>query len=329
MSKNELTTDLSHLDSLKRLQATIHDRIRGVVAGKNAGLYLHGRPGTSKTYMVRTKLEELNASYEYSNGHLTPIGLYYLIAENRNRIIVLDDIGGIFSSKTAVQVLLGALGANHDGSIERLVRYRTAKQDMKVMFSGAIIAISNLPLSAQGHQEVLAALGDRVNTIGYEPTDEQIYAQIDAIAKKSPSGVPAKDALAVAHFLTTESRRLGVRPSIRLYVDKCLKDYGMWHSNQTESHWKDLVLGSLREDARALQYEHRDISRVEQMAMEERVAREVYLEGSSTEHRIELWHERTGKSKAALYRHLKRLTLSGSLPRELKLHVPEQTAALA
>jgi hypothetical protein len=320
MPKNEPTANLSHLDSLKRLQATIHDRIRGIVAGKNLGLYLHGRPGTSKTYMVRTKLEELNASYEYANGHLTPIGLFYLIAENRSRIIVLDDIGGLFRSPIAVQQLLAALGVTHTGSRERLVRYRTAKQDMKVIFTGAIIAISNVPLSSQGHQEVLAALADRANAIGYEPTDEQICAQIEEIAKGSPSGVPAQDALFVAHFLITESRKLGVRPSIRLYVDKCLVDFDMWKSNRTESHWKDLVLGSLREDASALQYEHRDISRAEQQAMEERIAREVYLEGSSTEQRVELWHQKTGKSQAAFFRHIKKLLQSGRLPGEIKFH---------
>jgi hypothetical protein len=88
--------DLSLYDDLMRqtmvacwYRGTVKDRIRGVFLGLHNGLYLHGRPGTSKINIVRTTLETLGANYAYSNGHLTPIGYFDLLDENRDRVIVL------------------------------------------------------------------------------------------------------------------------------------------------------------------------------------------------------------------------------------------------
>ena len=45
----------NHYEELLRQMKVIKDRVRGVVYGQSNGVYLHGRPGTSKTYMVGEK----------------------------------------------------------------------------------------------------------------------------------------------------------------------------------------------------------------------------------------------------------------------------------
>ena len=176
-----MLADHSALDTLRKRQSLIRDRIRGVVHQAANGVYLHGRAGVSKTYMVRTTLESLCQRYAYSNGHLTPVGLFELIETNPHSVIVLDDVTTIFGVPKALQLLLAALGTPHDGSRTRTVRYKTATTDKVAYFEGSIIAISNLSLGEHSNQ-VLQALQDRVHVMAYEPTDDEVEAQ------REPSG---------------------------------------------------------------------------------------------------------------------------------------------
>lgn len=301
------------LDELLRQQMVIKDRVRGIVHEKSNGMYLHGRPGTSKSYMVLSTLDTLAVTYSYSNGHLTPMGLFDLLAENRDRIIVMDDVSAIFNQPIALQLLLAALGSPHDGTRVRHVRYKTAKGDQVVRFTGGIIAISNLPLAGH-HPEVLAALNDRVFVIGYEPTDEQIIALINKLADDGVKGVPPVKARPVAHFLIAECKLREIRPSVRLFVDKALVDFQLWESGNSETHWKDLVTSNLQQLAVEPQHPTKDLSRVEQIAAERRIALGIYLEFPGRKDRLQAWKERTGKAQSALYRRFDELRRDGKLP---------------
>lgn len=290
----------------------VKDRVRGVVHGQTNGVYLHGRPGTSKTYMVCSTLDTLAASYTYSNGHLTPIGLFDLIAENRDRIIVLDDVSAIFNQPIALQLLLAALGNPHTGSKSRTVRYKTAKETRIVPFTGGVICISNLPLDGH-HHEVLAAIKDRAFVINYEPTDEQIIALITKLAEEGVGGVPTTKAKMVATHLLDECKARGVRPSVRLFVDKALKDFKLFEAGQCETHWRDLIVSNLEQQLIELKHPTNDLSRAEQVEAERRIALDIQLSFGSKADRIEQWHARTGKSQAAFYRRVAELKKEGRL----------------
>jgi len=303
---------LSPLGGLRNKQSLIRDRIRAVVRGHANGIYLHGRPGLSKTYLVRTTLEKLGTRYEYSNGHVTPLGLFELIEKNPNSVIVLDDVSSIFAQPLALQILLAALGSPHDGSKARTVRYTRANGDRVVQFRGSIIAISNLQLA--GHvNHVLDALRDRVHVLSYEPSDEEIEASIHEIAGTSPRGVAPKDAVCVAEFLLDACRECGIRPSIRLYVDKALTDFQLWKAGDSESHWTDLVRSSVQQLVIAQEKPLRDISRKEQIDSEQRLVQALCEQYPLASLRVEAWKTRTGKSQAAFYRRYHRLRSGGQL----------------
>lgn len=180
----------SPLDSLTRKLTVIRDRGRACVHGKATGVYLWGRPGTSKTYTVRSTLDTLAVKYAYANGHLTPMGLFDLIEENSNRVIVIDDINSIFANPRSQAILLAALGNGHDGSNVRHIAYKTAKGDRAVAFSGSIIGISNLALEGH-HADILRAIRDRVHSCKYEPTDQEIIALCQSIAASGVGKIPA------------------------------------------------------------------------------------------------------------------------------------------
>lgn len=290
----------------------VKDRVRGVVHGKHTGLYLYGREGTGKTHAVCSLLDRLAINHTHANGHLTPIGLFDLIALNRDRVIVLDDVSSIFNQPIALQLLLAALGNPHDNSGVRWVRYKTAKGDVQVPFSGGIIAISNLPLDGH-HHAILRALRDRIFTINYEPSDEQIIALIQHIASTGLNEVAPANCLKVCNFLLNECQLRDVRPSVRLFVDKAIKDFELHEAGLTETHWKDLVCSNLEQQLVELKHPTTDLSRAELIAAERRIALDLFLSFESKAERIDQWKTRTGKSQAAFYRRVKELRDEGQL----------------
>lgn len=304
--------DKQHYNELMTQIKIIKDRIRGVVRGHTNGIYLHGRPGTSKTFTVDSTLKKLGVDYVPSTGHLAPIGLFNLLAENRDGIIVLDDVTAIFSQPIALQLLLAALGNPPDGSRTRQVKYKTANKEQVVAFTGGIIGISNLPLAGH-HHEVLAALNDRIYVIGFEPPDEQIYALIQHLAKKGLPGVSPAKAQMVARFLRAECKRRDIRPSVRLFVDKAIPDYRLFAAGETETHWRDLIRSNLEQQTVELEHPTKSLRRADQIEAERRIAQDVCRTFETRAERVEAWTARTGKSEPAFYRRLADLKNSGHL----------------
>lgn len=307
----------AYLESLMSQIKVVKDRVRGVVHGKLNGLYLYGREGTGKTHTVCSLLDKLAVSHHYSNGHLTPIGLFELIAENRDRVIVLDDVSAIFNQPIALQLLLAALGNSHDGSRTRYVNYKTAKGEVRIPFTGGVIAISNLALNGH-HNTILRALRDRIFTINYEPSDEQIIALIQSIAAKGVNRFPPTDCTKVCNFLVHECQIREIRPSVRLFVDKAMRDFEVYQDGLTETHWKDLIRSNLEQQLVELQHPTNDLSRKEQLAAEQRIALEVMLSFETKTERIAEWTSRTGKSQASFYRRIKELHRDGLPPGHLE-----------
>jgi hypothetical protein len=59
--------------------------------------------------VLRILDEEIRKIYAYQRDHLTPMGLFELIAENVEEVLVLDDLGDVLKSDVALQILLSAL----------------------------------------------------------------------------------------------------------------------------------------------------------------------------------------------------------------------------
>jgi hypothetical protein len=150
--------------------------------------------------------------------------------------------------------------------------------------------------------------------IEFEPSDEQICALILHIAGKGLKGVPPDQATMVALFVIEECKRLGIRPSVRLYVDKAIPDYRLFAANRCETHWRDLIRSNIEQQLVGLQHPTKDLSRAERIEMERRIALDIFLSGKTPQERFAAWQKRTGKSQPALYRRLDELRKSGRLP---------------
>jgi len=76
------------------------------------------------------------------------MGLFDLLAQYHDRVIVLDDVSEILANRIALQILLAALGNQPNATGVRSVKYRRQGHDETVRFTGGIILISNLELHA-------------------------------------------------------------------------------------------------------------------------------------------------------------------------------------
>jgi hypothetical protein len=290
------------LTEFRKRQAILRDRIRGVARGYQNGFYLFGRPGTGKTFEVIQLLKQEGVRYYHHSGHLTPLGLFELIAEKHDHVIVLEDVAVLFSQKVALQILLAALG--QQSGENRVVKYRRQGAEKSVTFTGGLILISNLDLPSS---PLLLALKSRATYLKYEPTDEQIGALMKNVVADGwpPNGptIPPDECLQVVEHLTAESNRLSCRLDLRLLFDKALPDYVQYKDGDTECHWRDLVTGTLESQLVSLSHPLRNsATREERKLAEQAIVRIILAEQEATPERMAAWRQATGKSDRAYYR---------------------------
>ena len=246
--------------------------------------------------------------YHYHDGHLTPMGLFDLLGEQYDRVIVLDDVSEIFAQKIALQILLAALGNQPDEQGTRVVKYRRhGSKEETVHFEGGIVMISNLEISTG---PVLQALKSRVHYLCYQPTDQQIAAMMRAIAAKGWRSLSPAECLEVAEFLIAESQRLNCQLDLRLLVDKAFPDYLQHQNGDAETHWKDLIVTTL--EAKLIHLQHTEPAKASRQATkgkEQQLVREIMAEYQSREEQIAAWEAITKKSQRAFYRRAEELGL--------------------
>jgi hypothetical protein len=304
-----IDTRASLLAELDRRQGIVRDFVRAVPHQYATGLYLFGRTGTAKTHTVRAVLEkEIGERFVYQRGHLTPMGLFELLAEHPDDVIVLDDLAAVLDSEVALQILLSALEhpAPGDRTRTRVVKYKRQGREERVSFRGGIICISNRELH---DAELLGAFKSRVHTLNYDPSDAQLGALMLDIAELGwpHSGlqeIAPEEAHTVAIFLLGEMLRLGCRFDLRLFVNKALPVFQQWKDDETESHWRDLVTASIEEHLVAVRHADERPSRAERKQEEHALLREILREHHTREAQVREWIKRTGKSERAFYRRL-------------------------
>jgi hypothetical protein len=235
-----MTTASELLRDLQKKFQLMEDRVSSVVHGYHTACYLVGRPGTSKTFTVKKELERLAVPWLLQNARLTPMGLFSILAEHSEHVVVLDDVSSLFGNDQAMQILLAAL----DGEPKkpRTVSYRSKDIDMKVIFTGAIIAISNVPLRCD---PLARALGSRVVQLEHEPSDEEIAAFMRHLAAKGADDISSDECMEVSEFIISETLGQKLRLDLR-HLNKAWQDYRQWRDKKAKSHWKDLVRTSLK-----------------------------------------------------------------------------------
>lgn len=128
----------------------ITDLVNMVVNKTQPAIMLTGTSGVGKSHLVMESLEKhgLKESEDFRlvRGHTSPLGLYQLLHDNRDSMIVLDDADSAFRDDISANLLKAAL----DSYDKRFVSWHSSKAEQNDLeryfeFTGQVIFISNMP----------------------------------------------------------------------------------------------------------------------------------------------------------------------------------------
>jgi len=131
--------------TLKSSMKIYYDYLNMLNKGMVHSVLCHSKAGYGKTHTTINVLKELKSKYTYNCGVTTAVALYILLYENRDKILILDDIETIFKDEKIINLLKSALWEVDD---IRVVKYKTTSKVLdnypdSFEYTGKIIILAN------------------------------------------------------------------------------------------------------------------------------------------------------------------------------------------
>jgi hypothetical protein len=206
--------------------------VKMVATGVQSSAMITGRGGLGKSHTVIKTLEKcgyMNISdreeftimpgrkaFRIVKGYTTPRGLYKMLYENNNGVIVLDDCDSALRDPVAQNLLKSAL----DSYSERYITWSSDSRDDEVprsfKFTGRVIFISNMT-----QDKVDQAIKSRSIMIDLSMTKSEIIDRMEFISKESEfmPEMPAQykiDAIAFLREKMDMAKELSLRTLISI-----------------------------------------------------------------------------------------------------------------
>jgi hypothetical protein len=298
--------DRRNLDQLKRLTQVIRDFIGGVVLHRHTGLFVGGRGGIGKSFIVESELTNRGEAYKLWNSAMTARCLFDRFAAYPEAVHVIEDIETLTRDRRAIGVLRSALWGTRrgrDGRMERLITWNAKGSSSDTIFTGGVIMTSNRRLADLPELE---ALKTRISWINMDVSDPEIIALMRSIAAEGwPQGnveLEPDQCREVVDFIVAEAARTNRRLDMRLMVH-AFEDRIQFDDLDTGCDWRDLVSTRIRERPTVIGDIESAGVRSQKKAHQLAIAREIT--GVSSDERLRAWRERTGGlSRATMYRRL-------------------------
>lgn len=186
-----------------------------VLEKKSRGLLLYGDAGWGKSFSVKKALKDENLKegidFNFVCGHITPLAFYKKLYNNKDKLIILDDIN-ILESKINLNMLKATLS---DG----LVEYSSsALKDTpnQFVFTGQIIILMN---DKPKNNENLKAVESRILTYHLEleyKTKMSILYDIAKIEYRNADYISLQERQEVARWIKDNTNQATRNLSIRL-----------------------------------------------------------------------------------------------------------------
>jgi hypothetical protein len=215
-------------------QALLAHHVRVVANGFSNGLFVFGPGGLGKSWTVAQTLKELSIVPKIINSHITAFTLYKILYENRDSLIWLDDIEGIFVNIAALGLLRSALW----GTDARTVTYNSRKSAPGIPdrfdFTGRMIFCSNqAPLTMPAFRALLT----RVDVFRLDTTNDELLSLIRTLADRGCRGLSPEQCHEVANHLASRA-------------DDCILNMRLWELSLSkveyaikngEADWRSMV----------------------------------------------------------------------------------------
>ncbi len=259
------------------------------------GFLILGEGGLGKTILTITSIKEnfKTTDWEYSNGYTTPLSLYEYLYLNRNKkIIIIDDVEGIFNNKISLSILKGALWESEG---KRICQYtsKSGKVTMPskfVMNAKIIILCNHIP---------------RENDVSTRATLSRVLSYKMSLTFQEKMSICKR-------FVNQEN----LKRNIIKRVTKILE-------TKVNEATKDFNFRTLRKLIAFVKYSSEKAEELFEATTETDEDKEVYLEvikiSARVKEQIILFHERTGKARATFFRVKKSIKVSSKLNMKLKI----------
>jgi hypothetical protein len=310
--------DQRHLLEYQKKTQLLRDRVVGVVTGRDTGGYFWGPAGTGKSHIVLGTLREQQANYRLHNSRMDGRGLFTAMERDPDAIHVLEDCEQMMGNRNVRGLLRSGLWGQRDGGgrMERVVTWPlgAGKRELRCHFEGGLIITANLPPADIPEME---AVTTRIPVIHLAPSDAEVRAMMRHLARQGYEDgqgncLTPGECLQVAEHVIGQCQGLDRSLDLRLLVNS-YEDYLQWSEGEAGLHWRDLVATRVRQRPAGIRFPVEAAGGGTGAAIAARqqadldVAREIARATDDPEERLRLWGERTGKSRATLYRRLKEL----------------------
>jgi hypothetical protein len=312
--------DQRHLQTYQKKSQLLCDRVVGVATGRTTGLYVCGPGGIGKSYTVENTLREHQANFRLHNSRMDGRGLFTALERDPDAIHVLEDCEQMMHNRNVRGLLRSALWGQREGGSGPMERVLTwplggGKRELRCHFEGGLIIVANLP---PADLPEMAAVTTRIPVIRLTASDAEVRAMMRHLARQGYEDchghrlTPA-ECLAVAEHVIGQCQGLDRSLDLRLLVNS-FEGFLQWSEGESGLHWQDLVATRVRQRPAGIRSPvqvadgggtRAAIAARQQADLD--IAREIATATADPEERLRLWAERTGKSRATLYRRLAEL----------------------
>lgn len=124
---------------------TAKDLVTIVAKGFHHSMILTGDGGIGKTYIVINTVKTITKDFIYISGFITPLSLFKILYKNKDKLIIMDDLEGVFSNEKSIAILKGALWDTDGKRIVQYISTTGRKSDIpdKFEFTGRLIILCN------------------------------------------------------------------------------------------------------------------------------------------------------------------------------------------
>lgn len=294
--------DTQALDTLQHKQDHLRTAVTALHNGYDMGLFVWGEGGVGKSYIVEDQLKKVGADYILHNSRITARGLVDRLEQRPKSIHWIEDAETLLDDKKSFGVIRSACWSQSNQRPRvREITWTAFKTEIRFNFTGSILVVSNVNLIDASPE--IRAIKTRVKILNMDVTNQEVFALMKQICQAGYSfgddELSPNECWEVACFIIGKLMLLNRQLDLRL-LRHGFHDYMMSQHHHTTLSWKELL--SARMEERPSAYKTRAVRTAEESG----VAVEINNMAITGAEKIKLWEERTGRSKAAFYRMLKK-----------------------
>lgn len=215
----------------------LKDLVDLIIDKESPSLLVTGMSGIGKTFVVKRKFDHRDkvegVDYLYVQGHSSPLGLYALLHDNRESIIVFDDCDSVFKDDISINILKCALDSYETRRLSWHSSRLPENLDASFTFRGGIIFISNLDAN-----RIDEAVKSRTITINLSMSRVELYDYMTEILEFIEPNLAIELKKEVLEFLGSVKETLP-QFNVRTLIKAC-RIRKLARKNGREN-WKSLV----------------------------------------------------------------------------------------